>query len=233
MIRFMVAGSPRSRSGALGACLLGAAALMYGAGAVAAAPEGDAPREQNRPLPEPDDRSPEEKLLDIEPEESEASREKVLQDLYRRLREAPDADSAKAVAEAIQKIWLQSGSDTVDLLMSRAREMVKEEDLDLALDILDSVVAIAPDYPEGWNQRATVFFLKEDYRRSLDDLRHVLALEPRHFKAINGLSIIMRELGRKEAALEAVRKLLEVHPRSPEARRMEEELAREVEGQGI
>lgn len=232
MIRIMAAGSLRSLSGALGACLLGAVALAFGAGSAAAAPQDRAAEEQTPPSRDRH-RTPEEKLLDIEPEDTEASREKALEDLFARLRQAPDADSAKAVAQAIQKIWLQSGSDTVDLLMNRAREMMQEENLDLALDILDSVVAIAPAYPEGWNQRAQVFFQKEDYRRSLGDLRHVLALEPRHFKAINGLSVIMRELGQKEAALEAVRKLLEVHPHSSEARRMEEELAREVEGQGI
>jgi tetratricopeptide (TPR) repeat protein len=230
----MAAGNLRSLYEALGACLLGAAAVMLCAGSLAAAPQDHAPGEESRPSRDrQQERSPEEQLLDIEPKESEASREEVLEDLFRRVRKAADADTAKAVAETIQKVWLQSGSDTVNLLMSRAREMVEAENLDLALDILDSVVAIAPDYPEGWNQRASIFFLKEDYRRSLDDLRHVLALEPRHFKAINGLSIIMRELGQKEAALKAVRKLLEVHPQSPEARRMEEELAREVEGQGI
>lgn len=176
---------------------------------------------------------PDDLLAPPKPKAPEVSRKEVMADLFERLKKAPDSESAELVAEAIDAIWLKSGSDTVDLLMNRAAVLVREENLDLALDILDSVVEIAPDYPEGWNRRATIFFLKRDFRRSLDDLRNVLALEPRHFKAINGLGLIMQELGDKEAALKAFRKVLQVYPQSSDARRIEEELAREVEGQGI
>lgn len=172
-------------------------------------------------------------LLNKDAKDPEASRTQVLSDLFSRLREAPDAESAQLVAEAINKIWLRSGSDTVDLLITRAQKMIEEKELDVALDILDSVVEIAPGYAEGWNQRATVLFLKEDYRRSLDDLRRVLSIEPRHFRAINGLGLIMQELGDKEAALKAFRHALELYPTLNDAKQLEKELAREVEGQGI
>ena len=181
---------------------------------------------------EPPPTTPEE-LLNPPAKESAESRKEVLADLFERLRAAADEEDAELVAEAIEKIWRRSGSDTVDLLMARAGDMVRKEQLDVALDILDSVVEIAPDYPEGWNQRATVFFMKRDFRRSLDDLRRVLALEPRHFKAINGLGLIMQELGDKEAALQAFRQVLRIYPRSGDTRQLEQELAREVEGQGI
>lgn len=166
-------------------------------------------------------------------EKPEANKKELLADLFTRLREAPDEDSAELVAAAIDKIWMRSGSDTVDLLMNRALRMLQEKKFEVAIDILDSVVAIAPKYPEGWNQRATVFFLKQDFRRSLDDLRHVLALEPRHFKALNGLGLIMQEIGDKKAALKAFRHVLKLYPQLSETRRLEQELAREVEGQGI
>ncbi len=182
---------------------------------------------------EPTARYPDELLVNPKPKDPEASRKEVLADLFERLQKAPDADSAELVAEAIEKIWMKSGSDTVDLLMSRALALVQQEDLDLALDVLDSVVEIAPDYPEGWNRRASIFFLKRDFRRSLDDLRHVLSLEPRHFKAISGLGLIMQELGDKEAALKAFRRALKVYPQSSDTRQTEKELTREVEGQGI
>lgn len=182
---------------------------------------------------EPAARYPDELFANPKPKAPEISRKEVMADLFERLKKAPDAESAELVAAAIDKIWMKSGSDTVDLLMSRAGRLVQEESLDLALDILDSVVEIAPDYPEAWNRRATIFFLKRDFRRSLDDLRNVLALEPRHFRAINGLGLIMQELGDKEAALKAFRQVLRVYPRLSDTRRIEEELAREVEGQGI
>lgn len=174
-----------------------------------------------------------EQLLNPDAKNPTASREAVLRDLFDRLRGAEDEENAELIAAAIEKIWLQSGSDTVDLLMSRVTQLMQKEELDVALNILDSVVEIAPDYAEGWNRRATVLFLKRDFRRSLDDLRHVLALEPRHFKAINGLGLIMQELGDKKAALKAFRQALRVYPRLSETKQIERELAREVEGQGI
>lgn len=198
-------------------------------------PTVDPPAVQAPELTPPDTMQPTDEELLLRPDkiDPEKSREDVLADLFQRLREAPDEETAEAVAETIQKIWLRSGSDTIDLLMNRAAQSMQEENMDLALDILDSVVEIKPDYSEGWNQRATIFFLQRDFRRSLDDLQHVLAIEPRHFKAINGLAMIMQELGDKKAALTAFREALELYPQSEDMKRVEEELAREVEGQGI
>lgn len=175
----------------------------------------------------------EELLLKPEPKDPEQSRTEVLADLFDRLKKAPNPESAEIVADAIEKIWMKSGSDTVDLLMARAIRMAREENFDLALDILDSVVEIAPEFSEGWNQRATIYFMRRDFRRSLEDLRHVLAIEPRHYKAISGLGLIMRELGDNEAALKAIREALQLYPQSTDSIQMEKELSREVEGQGI
>lgn len=171
--------------------------------------------------------------IEAEPPKSEKSRHQILAELYDSLRKASDEDSAGLIAGAIEKLWLRSGSDTVDLLMNRAIQMVNEEDLDVALKILDSVISLAPDYSEGWNQRATVHFLKKDYESSLNDLRRVLRIDPQHFKAINGLGLIMQELGDKKSALKAFRQVLKVHPHLGVARQSVEELVREVEGQGI
>jgi len=165
--------------------------------------------------------------------EAEADRAKVLGDLYDRLRQAQDAESAAPIASTIEELWLQSGSDTVDVLMSRAIILVQDNNFDQAIEILDSVTTIAPEYSEGWNQRATVYFLKRQYDRSLNDIRQVLALDPRHFKAINGLALILQELGDKPAALKAYRKALQVHPHLGGADQAIKELEREVEGQGI
>lgn len=167
------------------------------------------------------------------PQKPKRDRLKLLGDLYERLTAAASQESASLIAEAIEKLWLRSGSDTVDLLMVRAEKLLRAEELDTALEILDSVVEIAPDYAEGWNQRAAVHFLKGEYRRSLEDLRHVLVLDPRHFKAISGLALILQKLGDKRAALKAFRKVLTIHPHLSDAQQAERELTREVEGQGI
>jgi len=160
-------------------------------------------------------------------------RERALSDLYALLATADDEDSAKAIAEAIERIWLHSGSATIDLLMERSMKAVSEKNQDLALKLLDQIVELAPDFTEAWNRRAYVHFLRSEIELALGDLRRALALDPNHFKALDGLGQILREIGQKKAALQAFKQLLEVHPYWSGAQQVVDELEREVEGQGI
>ena len=160
-------------------------------------------------------------------------REKALSDLYALLATADSEESAKAIADGIERVWLSSGSATVDLLMERAIKAIAEKKLDLALKLLDHVVELAPDFAEGWNQRGYVHFARNDLGRALGDLRRVLALDPNHFNSLDVLARILREIGQKKAALQAYRQLLDVYPFWPGARQAIDELSRDVEGQGI
>ena len=162
-----------------------------------------------------------------------AEREKTLSDLYALLATADDEESAKAIADAIERVWVHSGSATIDLLMERSIKAMNEKKVDLALKLLDNVVELAPDFTEGWNRRAYVYFVQNDIERALGDLRRTLALDPHHFKALDGLAQILREIGQKKAALKAFKELVDVHPYWSGAKQAIEELEREVEGQGI
>ncbi|MFL9827099.1 tetratricopeptide repeat protein [Rhodoplanes sp. SY1] len=135
-----------------------------------------------------------------------------LDTLFGALKVAPDETTAKAVENRIWAVWLASGSDTVNLLMARTKAAIDKDDHALAIRLLDAIVEIKPDYVEGWNRRATVFFLKKDYAGALADLRQVLRREPRHFGALAGLGTIMQEIGDEKNALGAYRKALEVNP---------------------
>lgn len=158
-------------------------------------------------------------------------REEMLGKLYEQLRAAPDEQTAEVFATAIEKVWRRSGSDTTDLLMERANLALQKQDYDLATNILTALTSLAPQYAEGWNQLATVHFLRDNYTEALAELRHALALDPRHFKAIEGLAIILRESGKKQAALKAMRQVLAIYPHLKSAKQAVDELAREVEGQ--
>jgi len=160
--------------------------------------------------------------------EDDAARE--LDALFERLRTASDPAEAKPVVADIQRRWMRSGSATVDLLMTRAGTAMQGRDLGLALDLLDMVTRLAPDYPEGWNRRATVLYLKEDFGRALVDIERVLALQPRHWGAMSGLAIILRRVGRDEDAIAAFHEVLKIHPMSEHARKSLETLAAESAG---
>src|SRR5262249_45919726 len=73
--------------------------------------------------------------------------------LFEALKVAPDDSSAKAIEDRIWALWLASGGDTANLLMSRVKTAADANDLDLALKLLDSIIEINPDYLEAWNRR--------------------------------------------------------------------------------
>ena len=162
-----------------------------------------------------------------------AEREKTLSDLYALLATADDEETAKAISDAIERVWLHSGSPTIDLLMERSIKAMSDKKVELALKLLDHVVELAPDFTEAWNRRAYVHFTQNDIERALGDLRRTLALDPHHFKALDGLGQILREIGQKKAALKAFKQLLDVHPYWSGAKQAVDELEREVDGQGI
>ncbi len=149
------------------------------------------------------------------------------------LKVAPDDSSAKAIEERIWALWLSSGGDTANLLMSRVKTAVEAEDLDLALRLLDAMVEIRPQYLEAWDRRATVFYMKKDYASALADLRQVLRREPRHFGALSMLGSIMQELGDDKEALAAYRAALAVHPHLKDIPDKVKALADKVEGRAI
>jgi len=165
--------------------------------------------------------------------DSPRKRAKKLQDLYAQLATALDNEAASKTAQAIERIWLTPGSDTVSVLMERAVNAANEKRLDLARKLLDTVVELAPDYAEGWNRRAYVHYLRNDVGLAMGDLRRVLALDPSHFKALDGLAQILKEMGDKKSAYAVYKKLIEVHPFWQPAEQAIQELGREVEGQGI
>ena len=167
------------------------------------------------------------------PRPQRGDRTQNLEFLFGALKAAPDSETAKAIEERIWALWFVSGSDTADLLMTRVKTAVEGKELDLAIELLDSIVEVKPDYVEAWNRRATVYFMKKDYGRSLVDIRQVLAREPRHFGALSGLGLIMQELGEEKRALEVFRRALAVHPHLERIPDVVKVLTEKVEGRDI
>src|SRR5215218_9305465 len=158
---------------------------------------------------------------------------KNLDFLFKALKVAPDADAAKLVEGRIWALWLASGSDTTDLLMSRVKTAMDVKDNKLAIQLLDAVIEMRPDYIEAWNRRATLHFAEKDYGKSVADIRQVLAREPRHFGALTGLGVIMQEFGEEKLALEAFRRALAVNPHLQNFSFIDKTITEKVEGRDI
>jgi tetratricopeptide (TPR) repeat protein len=153
--------------------------------------------------------------------------------LFEALKVAPDADSAKHIENRIWALWIASGSDTANLLMTRVKTAMDGKDNALAIKLLDSIIELKPDYVEAWNRRATLYYMQKDYVRSMADIRQVLALEPRHFGAISGLGMIMQEFGDDKRALDAFRRAVQVHPHLQRIPGLIKTLTEKVEGRDI
>src|SRR5207244_5020202 len=162
-----------------------------------------------------------------------ADRTKGLDFLFGALKAAPDEASARHVEARIWAMWLQTPSDTAALLMSRAKAAMDAQNTDVALKLLDSLVKLRPDYTEAWNRRATLYYLKNDYVHSMQDIQQVLTREPRHFGALVGLGMIMQDIGDEKRALEAFRRALAVNPHLEKVPDMVKSLTEKVEGRDI
>jgi tetratricopeptide (TPR) repeat protein len=132
--------------------------------------------------------------------------------LFEALRAAPSSEEGGALEQDILAEWLRSGDVEVDGQMAAAIVAMNTGDLDGALAILNDVVAKRPDYVEGWNKRATLYYYMDDYDRSLADIAATLRLEPRHFGALDGLGMIMITLGDRRRALTAFERAYAADP---------------------
>jgi tetratricopeptide (TPR) repeat protein len=156
-----------------------------------------------------------------------------LDTLFNALKIAPDEATAKAIEDRIWAIWISSGSDTCNLLMSRVKDATDDRDYDLAIKLLDAIVTIKPDYVEAWNRRATLRYIKHDYGLALADIREVLAREPRHFGALAGLGLILQDIGDDKHALQAYQAALAIDPHLPNLPDVVKTLREKVEGRDI
>ncbi len=132
--------------------------------------------------------------------------------LFDQLLLATSPAAAAPVEQAIWEAWTRHSDPVVEQLMEKAARALRLGDRGMAERSLDQVVALAPDYAEGWNRRATYYYAIGRYQASLDDIEKVLALEPRHFGALAGKGLVLVALDRWPEAAEAFTAALAVDP---------------------
>ncbi|KJS13790.1 MAG: hypothetical protein VR78_10875 [Hoeflea sp. BRH_c9] len=169
---------------------------------------------------------------ETEPRPSSASPKPAdtLDTLFSDLKRTRDAKQAKRISDRIWARWRDSGSATTNLLMQWADKAMTDRKNGLALDLLDQVVVLMPDFAEGWNRRATLHYMMGEHGKSMADINRVLALEPRHFGAIAGMAAILSDSGNDELELRAWEQMLEIYPANHEAQKKVGDLADKLAG---
>lgn len=133
--------------------------------------------------------------------------------LFAALKNARTEQEARATEDAIWRMWMAQGpTKEVRDAVKAAMDARSSYDYAKALDILEGVTATAPDYAEGWNQKAFILFLMERQDASLESLDRALELEPKHFGALAGRGIILMQQGRVELGQKALRDAVAVYP---------------------
>ncbi len=125
-----------------------------------------------------------------------------------------DADEVvRALAEhSVWQVWSRSGDAETDHLLQMGIEQMGRRDGAAAAQTFSAVIQRRPDFAEGWNKRATVYFLMGDYQKSLQDCDEVMKRNPSHFGALAGYGQIYLQLDQPERALQYFRRALRVNP---------------------
>jgi tetratricopeptide (TPR) repeat protein len=165
--------------------------------------------------------------------EAKPAPQRSLDELFARLAAAKDEAEANGIANLIERRWSRSGSDTADLLLSRATEAIHKKEFPVAVELLDRVLALEPQWAEAWNRRATAFYLLEDPASAMADIRQVIQREPRHFGAWAGLGHMYMASNDRARALEAYRKALALHPHLGKLKEVVDRLAPEIDGRDL
>lgn len=140
----------------------------------------------------------------------------------------PDTQNWQALEEQITALWSSSGSPAMDLLLARGNAALEAEDLPAALDYFGALTDHAPDFAEGWNAEATVYFMMGQYSLAIADVERVLALNPQHFGAMAGLGLMLELMGETQHALTALEAAQKLNPHRPEVQQAVKRLQQAV-----
>ena len=114
----------------------------------------------------------------------------------------------------IWNIWSIADNQETQIIFDEANQFMDVGELDNAIELLTKVVKQSPEFAEGWNKRATVYFLKGELNKSISDIEKTLNLEPRHFGALDGLAEIYLMQDDLVGAAVIYRRILEIIPSS-------------------
>jgi len=148
----------------------------------------------------------------------------ALDRLFGRLTITTSEEEASNITREIWQRWTANDDPEVSQLMQTGIRALNYSTYRRALQSFDRVIEMAPEFAEGWNKRATLYYHIKEYRRSIDDIKETLRLEPRHFGAWSGLGLVSIAQENYSGALAAFKKALSINPHIANIRRYVQKL---------
>jgi tetratricopeptide (TPR) repeat protein len=133
--------------------------------------------------------------------------------------------------QSIWKIWARSGDPAIDRLYARGIREMNEGSFARAISTFTEIIKLKPDFAEGWNKRATLYYMTEQYDKSLEDCDEVLKRNPYHFGALSGYGHIHVEFRLLEQAIEYFQRALKINPNMGSIARLIERLEQQLKDQ--
>lgn len=138
--------------------------------------------------------------------------------LLAQVQAAPNERAAREVTNELWELWATAPDTYAQELLDEGMQRRAAYDFDNAIVAFDALTEYCPDYAEGYNQRAFVLFIRQDYEAALTDLDEALARAPRHVAALAGRALTFMALERNEEALRDLQAALALNPWLPERR---------------
>jgi tetratricopeptide (TPR) repeat protein len=131
--------------------------------------------------------------------------------LLRALRD-PDGQVRRLAEAALWAVWSRSGDDAIDYILEIGVAQMREGQVQASVETFSEIIGRRPDFAEGWNKRATAYYMLGDWRRSAADCDEVLRRNPQHFGALSGYGMIWLQLDEPTRALERFEQAIAVNP---------------------
>ena len=164
---------------------------------------------------------------------ADKTRDTAIDGLLAQMAEVSSDQQAAQIDAEIQALFFESGSATVDLLLQHGIEAARQGRLDLAGDFFDDVIGFAPNFAEGYRQRALLDMARGRYAAALPDLNRALTIEPRHYGVMRALGEALEALDNGDAAYQVYRDTLALNPFDKTARAGAARLEKQVQGRSL
>jgi tetratricopeptide (TPR) repeat protein len=159
--------------------------------------------------------------------------QRAVEPLAAALKNDADVFVRQGAEQALWQIWHRSGDDAVDALLQEGMEAMQRGTYQTAVDIFTRVIEVAPNFAEGYNKRATTYYLMQRYEESLADCERTIALNPHHFGALSGAGLCHLSQRNWAKALEFFERAVVVNPTMPQIQQYIEEIRRFLRDQSF
>lgn len=166
--------------------------------------------------------------LRVEEQTLHAETGQEVDQLFTQLKVANQTQTIRRTQRRIRELWADHADPHIDTLMEQGVQAMYGKDYDEAISVFSEIIRKKPQFAEGWNKRATVYFMQGNLQASMQDIEKTLKLENRHFGALSGMASIYVMRGQNQEALETYQRIQQLIPQLTEVNQSIQDLKKRL-----